>query len=86
MWRQWMRGHQLRVLVIWGRFDPSFDISRPAAYLRGVPAAEVHVLHPGRFALDTAADEIAGSLRSFVGPAHRAKGIRRWPPFEPFSP
>jgi hypothetical protein len=32
-----------------------------------VPNAEVHVLDAGHFALDTAADEIAALVRSFVG-------------------
>jgi pimeloyl-ACP methyl ester carboxylesterase len=69
-WQAWMREHQPRLLVIWGRYDPSFDISEPAAYLRDVPAAQVHVLDAGHFALDTAADEIAGLIRDFARPAH----------------
>jgi hypothetical protein len=32
-----------------------------------VPDAEVHVLAAGHFALDTAADEIAGLIRGFFG-------------------
>jgi pimeloyl-ACP methyl ester carboxylesterase len=50
-----------------GRHDPSFDLSEPEAYRRDVPDAEVHVLDAGHFALDTAADEIAGLIRGFVG-------------------
>jgi pimeloyl-ACP methyl ester carboxylesterase len=58
---------QPRLLVIWGKHDPSFDISEPEAYRRDVPAAEVHVLDGGHFALDTAADEIATLIRNFLG-------------------
>jgi hypothetical protein len=32
-------------------------------YRRDVPNAEIHVLDPGHFALDTAADEIAQLVR-----------------------
>jgi len=66
-WQAWMREKQPRLLVVWGRHDPSFDISEPEAYLRDVPTAEVHVLDAGHFALDTAADEIAGLVQAFVG-------------------
>ena len=66
-WQAWMRDKQPRLLVVWGKHDPSFDISEPEAYLRDVPTAEVHVLDAGHFALDTAADEIAGLVQAFVG-------------------
>jgi len=65
-WQAWMRKAQPRLLVIWGRYDPSFDISEPDAYRHDVPTAEVHVLDGGHFALDTKADEIAALVRGFV--------------------
>ncbi len=65
-WQAWMREKQPRLLVVWGKYDPSFDLSEPEAYRRDVPTAEVHVLDAGHFALDTAADEIAALVRSFV--------------------
>ena len=68
-WQDWMRVRQPRLLVIWGRHDPSFDISEPEAYRRDVPNAQVNVLDAGHFALDTAADEIAALIRGFVGPS-----------------
>ena len=36
-WQAWMRETQPRLLVIWGKYDPSFDISEPEAYRRDVP-------------------------------------------------
>jgi len=68
-WQAWMREKQPRLLVIWGKHDPSFDLSEPEAYRRDVPSAQVHVLDAGHFALDTTADEIAGLIRGFIGPA-----------------
>lgn len=65
-WQAWMRERQPRLLVIWGKYDPSFDLSEPESYQRDVPAAQVHVLDAGHFALDTAADEIAQLLREFI--------------------
>jgi pimeloyl-ACP methyl ester carboxylesterase len=78
-WQAWMRERQPRLLVIWGKYDLSFDLSEPDAYRRDVPTAEVHVLDAGHFALDTAADEIAALVRSFVasaGYSNKAKELR----------
>jgi pimeloyl-ACP methyl ester carboxylesterase len=65
-WQAWLREKQPRLLVIWGKFDPSFALSEPEAYRRDVPNAQVHLLDAGHFALDTAADEIAALLSGFV--------------------
>jgi pimeloyl-ACP methyl ester carboxylesterase len=65
-WQAWMREHQPRLLVLWGKYDLSFDPGEPEAYRRDVPTAEVHVLDAGHFALDTAADEIATLVRAFM--------------------
>jgi pimeloyl-ACP methyl ester carboxylesterase/enamine deaminase RidA (YjgF/YER057c/UK114 family) len=65
-WQAWMRETQPRLLVLWGKYDLSFELSEPLAYGRDVPKAEIHVLDAGHFALDTAADEIAQLVRSFM--------------------
>lgn len=65
-WQAWMRKHQPRLLVIWGKYDLSFDASEPEAYRRDVQNAEVHVLDAGHFALDTAADEIGALVQGFM--------------------
>ena len=54
------------MLVVWGKYDPSFDISEPEAYRRDVPKADIQVLDAGHFALDTKADEIAALIRDFM--------------------
>jgi pimeloyl-ACP methyl ester carboxylesterase len=66
-WQAWMQKTQPRLLVIWGKYDLSFDPSEPDAYRRDVPKAQVHVLEGGHFALDTQADTIAGLVSEFVG-------------------
>ncbi|MGA7328150.1 MAG: alpha/beta hydrolase [Rhodomicrobium sp.] len=65
-WQAWMRERRPRLLVIWGKYDPSFDISEPESYRRDVPGAQVQVLDAGHFALDTAADQIAQLVRGFI--------------------
>jgi pimeloyl-ACP methyl ester carboxylesterase/enamine deaminase RidA (YjgF/YER057c/UK114 family) len=65
-WQRWMRETQPRLLVLWGKYDLSFELSEPEAYRGDVPSARVHVLDAGHFALDTAADEIAQLVRDFM--------------------
>jgi pimeloyl-ACP methyl ester carboxylesterase len=65
-WQAWMRENQPPLLVIWGKYESSFDPSEPEAYKRDVPNAQVHIVDGGHFALDTAADEIAALMREFV--------------------
>ena len=65
-WQAWMHQNQPRLLVLWGKYDLSFDSSEPDAYRRDVPNARIHVLDAGHFALDTAADEIAALIREFA--------------------
>ena len=68
-WQAWMQKTQPRLLVLWGKYDVSFELTEPEAYRRDVPKAQVHVLDAGHFALDTAAEEIADLVRRFVSNA-----------------
>jgi pimeloyl-ACP methyl ester carboxylesterase len=56
-----------RLMVLWGKYDPSFESTEPDAYLRDVPHAEVHTFDDaGHFAIDVKADEIATYVRTFM--------------------
>ena len=65
-WQAWMHEKKPRMMVIWGKYDLSFDLGEPERYRQDVPKAEVHVLDAGHFALDTAADQIAVLVRAFM--------------------
>lgn len=69
-WQAWMQQKQPRLMVIWGKHDLSFDPAEPDAYRRDVPNADVHILDAGHFALDTAAEDIARLVHTFVGSLH----------------
>src|SRR5712672_16007 len=70
-WQEWMRKTQPHLLVIWGKYELSLELSEPEAYRRAVPNAEVHVLDAGHFALDTAADQIAELVRDFLNTSNQ---------------
>jgi pimeloyl-ACP methyl ester carboxylesterase len=76
-WQGWLQKTQPELLVLWGKHDLSFDLGEPERYRKDVPNAQVHVLDAGHFALDTAADEIAGLVREFVDSSHREVPERR---------
>src|SRR5271170_5165891 len=65
-WQDWLREHQPPLQVVWGRYDPSFQVEEAEAYRRDVPAAEVHVLDAGHFALDEQPGVIADLTRRFL--------------------
>ncbi|GJD51210.1 Cis-3-alkyl-4-alkyloxetan-2-one decarboxylase [Methylobacterium crusticola] len=65
-WQAWLRARQPRLLVAWGRYDPSFAPAGAAAYGRDVPGAEIHLLDAGHFALDEAPDAVAALTRAFL--------------------
>ena len=71
-WQNWMRERQPRLLVIWGKYEMSFDPSEPESYRKDVPKAEVHIVDGGHFALDTAADEVASLVLGFM-PSSRSE-------------
>ncbi len=39
-----MRDKQPKLVVIWGKYELSFDPSEPEAYRRDVPNAQVHIV------------------------------------------
>jgi pimeloyl-ACP methyl ester carboxylesterase len=65
-WQKWLRDVQPPTLVVWGKYDPSFTVAGATAYADDVPAAEVHLLEAGHFALDEATDQIASFVRDFL--------------------
>ncbi|MGW3353555.1 alpha/beta fold hydrolase [Nonomuraea rubra] len=66
VWQRWLREHQPRTLVLWGRYDSSFQVQEADNYRADLPEAQVHVLDGGHFVLDTRADEAAGHIRAFL--------------------
>lgn len=65
-WQAYLKDRQPPLLVLWGRYDPSFTVAGAYAYQRDVPSAEVHILAAGHFALDEAVAEIAARTRRFL--------------------
>jgi len=65
-WQKWLRDHQPPMLVLWGRYDPSFTVAGAEAYRKDVPAAEMHILDAGHFALDEQRAEVIRLTEAFM--------------------
>jgi len=65
-WQAWMRQNQPPLLVLWGKYESSFDPSEPESYKKDVSTGQIHIVDGGHFALDTAADEIASLVVMFM--------------------
>lgn len=70
-WQKWLRDHQPPMLILWGRYDPSFTVAGAEAYRKEVPSAEVHLLEAGHFALDEQAAKIISLTDTFMAKINR---------------
>ncbi|MFD1875300.1 alpha/beta fold hydrolase [Hymenobacter bucti] len=66
--QEYFRTHRPPTLAVWGENDPYFLPAGALAYRRDNPAAQVHLLPTGHFALETHVVEIAGLIRTFLAP------------------
>lgn len=81
-WQAWLRTRQPETIIFWGQDDIFFTREGGDAYLADLPAAEMHRLDAGHFAVEDHLDYIATHIRRFhsqrvAGPnrgASRASG------------
>ena len=60
------RKHQPPLLAVWCRNDPFFIPPGAEAYKLDLPAAEIHLLDAGHFALGTRHKEVLGLVDDFL--------------------
>ncbi len=62
----YLKKHQPRALLLWGRHDAFFDIAEVHSWLVDLPRMEAHVLDAGHFLLETHAPKAAELMLEFV--------------------
>jgi pimeloyl-ACP methyl ester carboxylesterase len=67
-WQAWLQKTQPKLLVLWGKYDSSFDSGEPERFRKDVPNTQTYVLNAGHFAMDTKADEVAALVGEFMKP------------------
>ncbi len=66
----YLREHRPPTLIVWGPQDGYMPEASARAYLRDLPAAELHLLDGGHWLLETNLDEVAALMRDFLGRVH----------------
>ena len=60
------RKYQPPTLIVWGKNDKIFPEPGAHPYLRDLPAAELHLIDAGHFALEDRLSEMAPLIRTFL--------------------
>jgi len=71
-WQEFLRSRQPKTLIFWGQDDIFFTREGGEAYLQDVPAAEMHRLDSGHFAVEDCLEYIARHIRRFYAEQVRA--------------
>ena len=66
-WQDFLKTHQPRILLVWGRNDVFFPLAAAEAIKRDVPGAELHSYNTSHLALEEYHEEIAERIRVFLG-------------------
>jgi pimeloyl-ACP methyl ester carboxylesterase len=65
--QEYFRTKKVPLLAVWGNKDPFFLPPGAEAFKRDTPNAEVQFYNTGHFALETHTQEIANTIRDFLG-------------------
>ena len=64
---EYFRATQVPLLAVWGRNDEIFGPAGAQAFAEDLPDAEIHLLEGGHFLLESALEEVAPIIRTFLG-------------------
>jgi pimeloyl-ACP methyl ester carboxylesterase len=64
-WQKFLRDRQPETLIFWGQDDIFFTREGGEAYLKDIPAAEMHRLDSGHFAVEDCLEPIAANIKRF---------------------
>lgn len=62
----YLKQHQPRALLLWGRHDAFFDIAETLSWMQDLPRMEAHILDGGHFLLETHAEPAAALMTGFI--------------------
>jgi pimeloyl-ACP methyl ester carboxylesterase len=66
-WQSFLKTHQPRVLLVWGKNDVFFPLAAAEAIKKDVPGAELHSYNTSHLALEEYHSEIADRISDFLG-------------------
>lgn len=66
VFKQYLRTHQPPTLVIWGKYDPYFNVAEVPCYKRDIPHAQVHIIEGSHMVLESNFDEASKLIGDFL--------------------
>ena len=66
-WQAYLKKHQPRTLIVWGKNDPFFTVAGAEAFRKDLDNPEIHLIDAGHFALEEAHEKIAALIGAFIG-------------------
>ncbi len=63
--QKYLREHQPKLLAVWGKNDPSFVWQGAEAFKKDLPAAQIHFVDSGHFALESHCAEISALIKDW---------------------
>jgi len=64
--QEYFRKHQPPAIVIWGKYDPYYDVKEAHCYKRDLPNAHIHILDGSHMLLETHFDEVLEIMGDFM--------------------
>jgi pimeloyl-ACP methyl ester carboxylesterase len=65
-WQNYLRNHQPKALIVWGKNDKMFIEAGGSAYSKDLPNAKVHQFDGGHFMLEEHYDKVAALIKEFL--------------------
>lgn len=66
VFQNYFRTHQPPALVIWGKYDPFFDVKEAYCYKRDLRDAEIRIIEGSHMVLETNFEEVMGIVENFL--------------------
>lgn len=66
VFQEYFRSHHPRAIVIWGKYDPFFNVEEAACYKRDLPDVQVHIVEGSHWVLETNFEEVVNLIRYFL--------------------
>lgn len=67
LFQEYFRTHQPPALVIWGKYDPFFNVAEATCYQRDLLHVSIHIIDGSHMVLETHFEEVLPLIRHFLG-------------------
>lgn len=64
--QEYFRTHQPPALIIWGKYEPYYNVKEAYCYKRDLPNAQVHIIDGSHMVLETNFDEVSDLINNFL--------------------